>query len=860
MANPPSAPVSRDQQDRYGANTLTELLQDQELAFVERAYRTLLKRAADRQGREYYLAKLLSGAPKIEILLEIAKSTEARRAAVKIPGLAAAIGRYRLARLPIIGPIARLFVSVERNSPTENRLRALEQQQFLNLRHFEERLRQIGLQLHNLQYGVPGSFDSGVLAGPLQSGTQAADSLEHEKLRPIEPVLRAVDARSVEIVSSNDPTISVIIPIHGKIDYTLRCLASIAANPPRAPFEVIVVDDCSPDQSAEVLSGIKGLRLIRSETNQGFSRSCNRGANAARGEYLHFLNNDTEVTSEWLDALLRVFETRPDAGLVGSKLIYPDGSLQEAGGIIWQNGSAWKYGRNDDAAKPAYNYLRETDYCSSASVMMRTALWNSLGGFDLRYGLAYCEDSDLAFRVREAGYAVYVQPKSVVVHHEGKSEPTDTGTQIEQSQSLNRQKLVERWGSVIANHRAQGVDVFRARERSLDKPVILFIDHYLPHFDQDAGSRTIWAFVKLFLSEGFSVKFLGDNFYPHQPYQTMMEEMGIEVLTGAWMSKHWEEWLRQNGDNLDYVMLSRAHTAQRYLEPLKASTNAKILFYGHDLISRTARNQYLFSKDPAKLEESQRFRQLEANTFAVADVVYYPSQSEIDELSMSYPDLNAQVLTPFVYEKPSYTPGRFRGQISVRRGLLFVGGFRHLPNVEAVLWFCTEVMPTLVEQLPGIHLTIAGSYPPPEIAELASPQVTVTGYVSDEALAKLYEESRVIVVPLLTGGGIKGKVTEALSHAVPIVTTPVGAEGVLEAATAVRIASPHDFAAQIVSVYDNPEVLEEMVMRGVEIVANHYSVAALKNTLAKEVRFKAPATVTGTTTAEFRRAAAAVAP
>ena len=188
-----------------------------------------------------------------------------------------------------------------------------------------------------------------------------------------------------------------------------------------------------------------------------------------RGQYVVLLNNDTEVTGDWLDALMRVFETRPDAGLVGSKLIYPDGSLQEAGGIVWQDGGAWNYGRGDDASRPAYNYVRETDYCSAASVMLPTELWKALGGFDLRYIPAYCEDSDLAFRVREAGYKVYVQPKSVVVHHEGKSNGTDTAAGIKHYQVLNHRKLVERWGAVFAGHRPNGVDVFRARERSLDR-------------------------------------------------------------------------------------------------------------------------------------------------------------------------------------------------------------------------------------------------------------------------------------------------------------------------------------------------------------------------------------------------------
>jgi GT2 family glycosyltransferase len=645
------------------------------------------------------------------------------------------------------------------------------------------------------------------------------------------------DCYAVALPPVEDPQVSVIIPMHNQLEYTLKCLRSLADCAQQTSFEVIVIDDRSDLAEFRALSRVVNLRVLRNFENQGFLRSCNRAVSYARGKYVVLLNNDTEVTGDWLDALLRVFETRADAGLVGSKLIYPDGTLQEAGGIVWQDGGAWNYGRGDDASKPAYNYVRETDYCSAASVMLPTELWRALGGFDLRYVPAYCEDSDLAFRVREAGYKVYVQPKSVVVHHEGKSNGTDTGAGIKQYQVLNHRKLVERWGAVFAGHRPNGVDVFKARERSLDKPVILFIDHYLPHFDQDAGSRTIWAFVRLFLREGFSVKFLGDNFYPHQPYQQIMEEMGIEVLTGPWMAEHWQEWLRDNGKYLDYVMLSRAHTSQRYLQPLRETTQAKILYYGHDLISRTARNQYAFTKDPAKLEEAKWFRELEGRIYEGVDVVYYPSQLEIEELAITHPQVNAQVVTPYVYEGVRSGADAAADRLATSGGLLFVGGFRHPPNVEAVLWFCREVMPVLVERLPGIHLTIAGSHPPAEVSALAGPDVTVTGYVSDEELEKLYRKSRLVVVPLLTGGGIKGKVIEALSHAVPIVTTPTGAEGILEAETAMHIVSPDRFAEDLVAIYNDLDRLGELVARGSYIIEKYYSFTALRRSLELEIPF-----------------------
>lgn len=221
----------------------------------------------------------------------------------------------------------------------------------------------------------------------------------------------------LRFIKEGHPMVSIVIPVYNQIHYTYACLASILEHTRDVVYEVIIADDVSTDATAELSKFTENVIICRNETNQGFLRNCNQAAKAARGKYVMFLNNDTQVTEGWLSSLVNLIESDPTIGMVGSKLVYPDGRLQEAGGIIFRDGSGWNYGRLDDPDKPEYNYVKDVDYISGAAILLSSDLWKRIGGFDDRFAPAYCEDSDLAFEVRKAGLRVVYQlyPRSFIL-------------------------------------------------------------------------------------------------------------------------------------------------------------------------------------------------------------------------------------------------------------------------------------------------------------------------------------------------------------------------------------------------------------------------------------------------------------
>jgi O-antigen biosynthesis protein len=640
-----------------------------------------------------------------------------------------------------------------------------------------------------------------------------------------ENILSISEIQKLVFKKWEEPEVSVIIPVFNQWRYTYNCLKSIIESSDQTKYELIIANDCSTDDTHSMLNNIEGISVVENKKNSGFIKNCNMAAEKAKGKYLLFLNNDTYVTKGWLSSLVNLMERDQNIGLAGSKLLYPEGTLQEAGCIVWNDlgdNRITNLGRGEDPNKYQYNFVRDVDYCSGCSIIIRKHIFKDVGGFDVSYIPAYSEDSDLAFTVRKMGYRVVYQPGSTIVHYEnityGKGETIESKRK---RLSVCQNKFYDKWKYIIQQENFEfGKDLFIARDRSRNKKHLLIVDDKLPTWDKDAGSLTIYSFLKVFLTMGYRITFIPDNHYKLEPYTSQLQQMGIEVMYDDF---NFESWISNNGKYLDTVLLSRPDVSIKYIDLTKKYTKATVLYYMHDLHHLREQRRYEIERKPEILDEVKRLKNIEFSLFNKADIVLTPSEKEKEILVRQIPDKRIEVVPPYMYEETDFRTVDNHRSFEDREGIMFLGGFGHSPNIDAVQWLVNDIFPLIRKKIPNIQLDIVGSNPTEKITELASDSINIVGYVSD--MSPYFEKVRVFVAPLRYGAGLKGKIVTSMFYGVPVVTTYVGNEGLglVNKEDGMLADDPKEFADKVCCLYLDKQLWEKIAKNSLEHVKRDYS-------------------------------------
>jgi GT2 family glycosyltransferase/glycosyltransferase involved in cell wall biosynthesis len=632
---------------------------------------------------------------------------------------------------------------------------------------------------------------------------------------------KLAEPRPLEIASSYDPLVSIIIPVYNQFAYTFNCLESLSVNlSSDLAYEIIIVNDASSDETLEQLATlVTGIKVLNNAENSGFIRSCNYGASQAKGQYLYFLNNDTRILENCLESLVKLIINNPQVGAVGSKLIYANSKQQEAGGIIWNSADGWNYGRLDSPEEPEYNYVRPVDYCSGASLLVPTDLFKQLGGFSQDFIPAYYEDTDLCFAIRELGYQVLYQPQSNVIHYEGITSGTDLSSGTKQYQVINQTKFREKWSKVLTKHLDNDANnVPKAARRLQGKPTILVIDSYVPLYDRESGCVRLLNILKLLLNLGYSVIFFPDNGYPEQPYTSVLQQLGIEVIYGTAQRYNLEEKLIKYLPLIDGVWLCRPELCDKYMDLIRLKTKVPIIYDTIDLHFLRLKRQkdYL---DPSYQNTSwswQTYQKLELNYANQAEATVVVTEDEKQVLS-SLGVKNVWVI-PNIHEEISLSE---KVAFDQRAGLVFIGSYNHPPNIDAVKWLCLEIMPLVWASRPDITVNLLGSNLKDEVKELASDKVIVTGYVPE--VEPYFQKSRIFVAPLRFGAGMKGKIGQSLSLGLPTITTKIGAEGMglIDHQDVLIADTDEEFAQAVIELYDHRELWQKLADNSLETIKRY---------------------------------------
>ncbi|MCA1749974.1 MAG: glycosyltransferase family 2 protein, partial [Sphingomonadales bacterium] len=552
------------------------------------------------------------------------------------------------------------------------------------------------------------------------------------------------DVFALRFPEAKQPTVSIVIPVHGQYAATFHCLCSLLFARNDTSFEVIVVDDGSPDETAAELARHEGIRIVSRAESDGFIAACNDGAAQAKGEYILFLNNDCEVTPGWLDELVASFAFFPGAGAACPQLLHSDGRLQTAGTIVWSNGKPQNVGWNRNPRDPRYGYSRDTDYLAGAALITLRSLWDEIGGFETELSPAYFEDTWYSFAVREAGYRTIYCATSTVYHTRGVSNglDPDSETSVKRFQTINHPKFKRRWHQAYKQHGDYDGDAMLEKDRTAKKRVLM-IGWRVPRPDQDAGSYSTLREMAMLRDLGCKLTFLPTNLEYAGRYSEALQRRGVECLHAPFAMSV-KDFLAERGGEFDLVLVSRYTILRPHIRAIRElAPRARLVLNVEDLNFVREMRRAIAGGDSAAEEKVHAVREEELRVIRNADLVLSYSDIEVallDALVGSRPKIEKM---PWVEEpRPGGAP------FGERNGLCFLGSHQHPPNAEAVEAFAREIAPALGEDGPALH--VYGAHWPDE-GPTEDGSVVIEGFAPD--IAETFDRHRIFVAPLKSGAG-----------------------------------------------------------------------------------------------------------
>ena len=643
--------------------------------------------------------------------------------------------------------------------------------------------------------------------------------------------------RVIAFPQTREPKISIVIVSRGAryiLATTLANMARYQAEEAEA-FEMILVDNASDLGTRRLFPRLKNLTLIQNEENRGFGQACNQGAAVARAGRILFLNPDVDLFPGALKAMCESFSLFKRVGIVGARLVFPGGHLQEAGGNFVDDAQVTHpYLRSEkDASAPEALFAREVGYVSAAAMMIGRSLFETLGGFDAAFDPAYFGDTDLCVRAQRLGHSVVYQPRAVAIHYGSAASPNRAAA--EELIDKHRDIFLQRHRKWLFESGTQPIG-FMARDMNRFRMRVLYIDDETPHRDKGGGLPRANSIIAAMVSMGYQVTVLpasrsdmepADRYRDLHPSVEILEPQGglrlLVDLAGERAGYYDVLWVSRP-HNIDSVCLSMfgAGRTPRYLAA-RVIFDTEAVFAARDGVQAIARGKGLTAEALwGRLRSELRFA-------ALADRVVCVSASE-ERILRAAGLINVAILGHTVELCPG--PRTFHD----RSGILFVGALWHeeSPNVDSIDWFLDEVWPRITRDLgTQLELTLVGEIADTVRARFTRPCVVIKGRV--DSLDEVTDKARIAVAPTRYASGVPHKVHEAASRGVPIVVTPILKEQVGwndgEGLLAAPWQDPEAFARAIVALHSDALLWERVRAAGLHRAEAELGFAAFRTSI-----------------------------
>ena len=635
----------------------------------------------------------------------------------------------------------------------------------------------------------------------------------------------------LQLPTAEPPEISILLVLFNQAELTFQCLRSLRFALDR-PSEVIIVDNASSDRTGELLARLDGARIVRNPDNRHFLRAVNQAAALARGQALLLLNNDARVRPGSIAAACEVLGSEPDVGAVAARIVLLDGTLQEAGSIIWRDGACAGVGRGADPEAAEFQFRRDVDYGSGAFLMIRRSAFERLGGLDEAFAPAYYEETDFCMRLREAGLRVVYEPCALIWHFEfGSASSAEAALALQRE---HHQVFVDRHRARLqSGHLERGAPAIEARMRSAQRR-LLIIEDQVPYADLGAGYPRALELIRAARAAGWFVT-LYPTVYPDADYATayagaLPPEVEIAAERGA---AGLAPFMQERRGYYDAVIVSRPHNMKVFkaaLAEVRRFISAHRVIYDAEAI--------FAARDLARTPGPEARAAVRAETVLARRAAAVLAVSGADAAQFRGARVSRVRIVGHAVEARPTAPG-----FAARSDLLFVGALDedHSPNADSLRFFVGEVAPKL-DALIGEdwRLWVAGRNGAAGVQALASDRVRLLGRVPD--LGDLYARARLFIAPTRFAAGIPMKVHEAAARGLPVVATSLLARqlGWRSGEELLVADAPDAFAQACARLYTDAELWARIRAAGLGAVERDCSPERFRSTVAEVLDAVAP--------------------